>query len=200
MQCHARRAFTLVELLVVIGIIALLIGLLLPALNRARASSMKTACAANLAEIGRAFEFYANDHNGWYPPSVLSPAFNPHNVPLVSDYLSPYVDGQMELFHCPADDQMFARWGLSYSYNPEFAYDPTKTPNKLRQTKSFSIFGSSSRTPLMWDAENYHGGELPYNWLFADGHVEHDWVNTASGQIDPEDLPDESPPPPEVGY
>lgn len=181
------KGFTLVELLIVIGIIALLIGLLLPVLNRARASSMKTACAASLKEIGRAFELYTSDHEGWYPPSVLSPAFNPHDVPLVSDFLMSYVGGQAEIFHCPADQSMFPRWGLSYSYNPEFAFDPANEANKLRQTRSFSIFGSSSRTPLMWDAENYHGGNLPYNWLFADGHVEHDWVNQMSDDVAPDD-------------
>ncbi|MCC6423850.1 MAG: DUF1559 domain-containing protein [Phycisphaerales bacterium] len=65
-----RNAFTLVELLVVIGIIALLISILLPSLNKARRASQAVACASNLRQIGMAFQLYGNDHQQWYPMSV----------------------------------------------------------------------------------------------------------------------------------
>ena len=62
-----RRAFTLVELLVVIGIIALLIAILLPSLNRAREGSNRVKCAANLRSIGQALLAYAHENRGAFP-------------------------------------------------------------------------------------------------------------------------------------
>src|ERR1041385_1151206 len=64
-----RVGFTLVELLVVIGIIALLISVLLPSLQKARRAANTVACAANLRSILQAMQIYANQNNGSIPGS-----------------------------------------------------------------------------------------------------------------------------------
>ena len=63
----ARRAFTLVELLVVIGIIGLLIAFLMPALGKAREQSIRIKCASNLRQIGIGAMAYAADNKGALP-------------------------------------------------------------------------------------------------------------------------------------
>jgi prepilin-type processing-associated H-X9-DG protein/prepilin-type N-terminal cleavage/methylation domain-containing protein len=64
----ARRAFSLVELLVVIGIIAILIGILIPVVSRVRLAVRRPQCASNLQQIGVLLHAYANDNNGELPP------------------------------------------------------------------------------------------------------------------------------------
>jgi len=71
MSKYKRDAFTLVELLVVIGIIALLIGVLLPVLGRARSAARATKCASNLRSVGQGLMVYAADFKGAFPAAYI---------------------------------------------------------------------------------------------------------------------------------
>jgi prepilin-type N-terminal cleavage/methylation domain-containing protein/prepilin-type processing-associated H-X9-DG protein len=71
--------FTLVELLVVIGIIAVLVGILMPALSSARRQAQIVACAANERQIGQMFQMYAVLQKGWLPPmTAVGATFDPN--------------------------------------------------------------------------------------------------------------------------
>jgi prepilin-type N-terminal cleavage/methylation domain-containing protein/prepilin-type processing-associated H-X9-DG protein len=98
-----RPAFTLVELLVVIGIIALLIGILLPVLSTARQTARSTVCLSNLRQIGISTQFYVNDHEGWFAPARILGApptwspiptpnrYNDRGYPQYHDFLRDYL-------------------------------------------------------------------------------------------------------------
>src|SRR4051812_47237809 len=68
-----RRGFTLIELLVAIGIIALLLAILLPAMERVRHQGYIATCASNLRQIGLALSMYENDNRGESPRTLYVP-------------------------------------------------------------------------------------------------------------------------------
>ena len=122
-----RHAFTLVELLVVIGIIALLISILLPTLSRARAASKAIVCLSNERQLGMSMVGFIKDYNGWMPKGWFNDTPRDFGGPAESgevdweyrwprwgweDTMTPYLGepGQvMDNFRCPGDASQLKR-------------------------------------------------------------------------------------------
>jgi prepilin-type N-terminal cleavage/methylation domain-containing protein/prepilin-type processing-associated H-X9-DG protein len=101
-----KRAFTLVELLVVIGIIAMLISLLMPALSRARDASNAAQCMSNLRQQGIAEQMYMSDSGGAFiTPYQIPPKYPFVNHPYIFEYLPMlYQSAGAQTWRCPVDN------------------------------------------------------------------------------------------------
>ena len=105
------NGFSLVELLVVIGIIGLLISILLPALSAARRHANSIKCSANLRTLGQALFMYTQD-TSYYPVAEALNGYQGHAVAVWPTKLRRYLKGSREPFHCPERDERFA-WSTS---------------------------------------------------------------------------------------
>jgi prepilin-type N-terminal cleavage/methylation domain-containing protein/prepilin-type processing-associated H-X9-DG protein len=119
-----RNGFTLVELLVVIGIIAALIAILMPALNKARQQALTIKCASNLHNMGIALTMYTQQY-GFYPGHA---AFDAGIYAIWPTRLRAFMSGDQGVFWCPAQESGF-EWQKTtnggataaqsgYGYNP----------------------------------------------------------------------------------
>lgn len=107
-QKNLRCAFTLVELLIALGIIAALAALLFPVFNGAKKRSQTATCASNLKQIGQAIEMYVNDNRGFYPRIWNFPSNDNSPCSKWVERIYPYVR-KTQIFECPAAPE-----GLTY--------------------------------------------------------------------------------------
>lgn len=197
---QGRRAFTLVELLVVIGIIAVLISVLLPAMSRARRQSLQVQCQSNLRQIGQQLLLYAQKWNG-----AIVPPGRGFDVPPEERWpvfvFKPAVANPPEML-CPADDspdgghsyvlnRHLADRGVKYGTRIPGGISPSHivlAGEKVSSRDDYYLNGPDYETLL---ARTRHGRINGMNMLFLDLHVSAEPPPgiVFPGQLDPWDVP-----------
>jgi len=193
-----RKKFTLLEMLVVITLIAVLSAMLLPAVQKARASSLQTACSSNLRQLDMAFQLYASDYRGRLMPYITGGTTLQHPGTNWARYIYPYYQ-ELRLLSCPTSPKdgpadSSAQELHLYDGNYGWNYDGTQghrgplCAHLKEPSASYIVFDSGDQcviygkndwTNLMeeldldWDSQsegcNRHRGKV--NIAFGDGHV-----------------------------
>lgn len=163
------RAFTFIELMVVIAVIALLAALLMPALVRTREITRATACLSNLHQIGVALQLYVSDNQNLLPVMYDQPANGPStNGPAINVVLFPFA-ASSNVFRCPSDNVgLFEMTGSSYAWNNLLN---GQDADNLRM---LSNAYPQTQIPVVYDKEKFHivrGDKRAINYLYADGHI-----------------------------
>jgi prepilin-type processing-associated H-X9-DG protein len=203
MKGSSRLAFSLVELLVVIGIIAILIALLIPVLAGARRQAMMIKCQANMRTIGQLLLIYANSNAGWiFPVGVGDPnaPAGPDNLRRLGDFLPPeerwpvYVKGLERWNHplliCPIDQEPTAEHSYVLNYwlqTRSIRFHAGNLPPGATPT-DMVLMGEKKELSDWYffaNTEEYMNGAEPYkhgfrrgrgsNYLFLDLHVAQHW-------------------------
>lgn len=174
----------------VIAIVAILAGIIIPAVNKVRTKGYLAQCVSNQRQIGLALQLYANDHDGIYPPSThsLSPfRLNQSWVYQLDDYFTESID---KIRVCPADpenrqQQVLDRNATSYVLN-DLVFDhvsyrkPSLIPNPAQTHLLFVL--SENRTPHSTN-DHIHGGEWT-TWTAALNDIEPDRHRTGERSSD----------------
>jgi len=198
---HLPTGFSLIELIVVVGIIALLIALLMPALHRARQQAMSVQCKSNLHQIGQSLLIYANNNQGWiYPPGHGPLPGRPKEEYWPNLVFKPAV-WNPPILRCPAD---FDPPALECSYLLNNHLKDRKiryhSSNLGGRSPSDVVVMGEKRSELeayYLDAGEYddavepyrHGAQLKSNYLFLDLHVDNTAGTKIANGVDPWDVP-----------
>ena len=165
------------ELLVVISIIAVLIGILLPALGKVKSVAKRTVCKANLHSAAVGFRMYLDENRDYMPPAARYPSLNINTKKPVAHFIVPFLSGEKSL-QCPADNghkrpgytkRYFETEGSSYEYNQSLG------GKRVRDTFLTSKLGFAERdVHVLYDYGPFHGKKRKVgsvNYLYADGHI-----------------------------